>query len=81
MPDIKKAAAKFIFMLKEKFKLTQASLDYTVTEVEALLTLSGAFSFRKLRACRQSYPPPYDELKTEYQQTQVFQDNFGLTVS
>ena len=34
--DVKTAAAKFILTLKEKFKLTQVSLDYTVKAVEEL---------------------------------------------
>ena len=39
--DVKAAAAKFVLTLKEKFKLTQVSLDYNVKTVEELLLLSN----------------------------------------
>ena len=71
--DVKTAAAKFILTLKEKFKLTQVSLDYTVKAVEELLLLSNESD--------SGHPSPFDELKTEHQQTKFFKENFGLVVS
>ena len=80
--DVKKAAAKFILTLKEKFKLTQVSLDYTVKAVDELLVLS--------RKCDDQFvsenseladSSPFEELRTEYQQTKFFNENFGLIVS
>ena len=85
---IKIAAAKFILNLKENFKLTQASLDYTVKGVEELLLLSNRFleqsvlespEFASSPFCFHS--SPFDDLKTEYQQTKFFKENFGFVVS
>ena len=85
---IKIAAAKFILTLKEKFKLTQTSLDYTVKGVEELLLLSNKFleqsvlespEFASSPFCFHS--SPFNDLKTEYQQTKFFKENFGLVVS
>ena len=67
---IKTAAAKFLLNLKEKYKLTQVSLDYTVKAVEDLLLLSN----KRLEN-------PFEDLKTECQQNKFFKENFGLIVS
>ena len=80
--DVKKAAAKFILTLKEKFKLTQVSLDYTVKAVEELLLLSNkCIEQSDSMLTNGLHPSPFDELKTEYQQTKFFRENFGLVVS
>ena len=85
---IKIAAAKFILTLKEKFKLTQTSLDYTVKGVEELLLLSSKYLEQSVSESLglASSPfcfhlSPFDDLKTEYQQTKFFKENFGLIVS
>lgn len=83
--NIKIAAAKFILTLKEKFKLTQTSLDYTVKGVEELLLLSNKYLEQSVSGLASSsfyvHSSPFDDLKTEYQQTKFFKENFGLVVS
>jgi len=79
---VKIAAAKFILTLKEKFKLTQTSLDYTVKAVEELVVLSSECVEQSDPGLAGSlHPSPFDELKTEHQQTKFFEENFGLIVS
>jgi len=81
--SIKMAAAKFILTLKEKYKLTQASLDYTVKSVHILISMSSKQSSVSGPECTSStpYPSPFDDLMTEYQQNKYFKDHFGLIVS
>ena len=81
--DVKTAAAKFILILKEKFKLTQVSLDYTVKTVEELLLLSNKCIEQSDSGLASDLhiPSPFGDLKTEYQQTKFFKENFGLVVS
>lgn len=82
-PDnVKIAAAKFILILKERFKLTQASLDYTIKAVEEMMLLSANVHRQSFVENRESsLPNPFVGLKTEYQQTKFFKENFGLIVS
>lgn len=84
--DITKAAAKFILTLKERFKLTQVSLDYTVKAVDELMQLFSKCEQQSVSenpelAGSSPYQSPFDELSTEYQQTKYFKENFGLIVS
>ena len=83
-PNVKIAVAKFILTLKEKFKLTQTSLNYTVKAVEELLLLSNK-SLEQSMADNLDNPlslgSPFDDLRTEYQPTKCFRENFGLIVS
>ena len=39
--NVKISAAKFILILKERFKLTQASIDYTIKAVEEMMLISA----------------------------------------
>lgn len=91
-PDnVKMAAAKFILTLKERFKLTQASLDYTIKAVEEMMLLSANVQRKSFVENRELASIPFDQhssfvnpfvgLKTEYQQTKFFKENFGLIVS
>ena len=91
---VKVAAANLILTLKEKFKLPQSAIDYTIQAVEEITMLSTD-SMKKsvtnnLLASGLSINPsfndcssnsPFMELKTEYQQTKFFKENFGLVVS
>lgn len=83
--SVKTAAAKFILTLKEKYKLTQASLDYAVKAVDELISISNKAvqeSFANGQGLTNTlYASPFDDLKTEYQQTKYFKENFGLIVS
>ena len=76
---IKTAAAKFILTLKEKYKLTQAALDYALNEVDKLLLMS--WEAVEQRIDPEPYLSPFDDLKTEYQQTKYYKEKFGLIVS
>jgi len=76
---VKTAAAKFILTLKEKYRLTQASLDYTINAVDKLLSMSSEVAEQSFD--QRQYLSPFDDLKTEYQQTKYFKENFGVVVS
>lgn len=93
---VKMAAANLILTLKEKFKLPQSSIDYTIKAVEEITMLSTnsvkQSVISNLLASGLSIDPstfdayfssnsPFMELKTEYQQTKFFKENFGLVVS
>ena len=91
-PDnVKMAAAKFLLTLKERFKLIQASLDYTIKAVEEIMLLSANVHRQSFVENRELASIPFDQhsslanpfvgLKTEYQQTKCFKENFGLIVS
>lgn len=88
-PDnVKMAAAKFLLTLKERFKLTQASLDYTIKAVEEMMLLSANVYRQYFVENRELASIPFDQhsslanpfvgLKTEYQQTKFFTENFGV---
>ena len=92
---MKMAAGNFVLTVKEKFKLTQASLNYimqTVNEITKLSANNIKQSVMKelqgsgsvIAPClNQCFLPvnPFDELNTEYQQTKFFKEKFGLVVS
>ena len=79
---IKRDAAKFILNLKERYKLTQASLDYTIKAVDNLMFLSSKMAKQSLAEGDQGqYSSLFDDLQTEYLQTKYFKENFGLIVS
>ena len=66
--SIKTDAAKFILTLKEKYKLTQASLDYTIKAVDKLMFLSSKIVEQSIaEGDSGQYLSPFDELQTEYQ--------------
>ena len=92
---VKMAAANLVLTLKEKYKLSQSSIDYTIKSVEELTMLStnsikqsvmsnlhaSGFTINpSFDACFSS-GSPFMGLKTEYQQTNFFRENFGLVVS
>lgn len=79
---IKTDAAKFILTLKEKYKMTQASLDYNIKAVDKLIFMSSKVVEQLLAEGDQGqYSSPFDDLQTEYQQTKYFKENFSLIVS
>lgn len=83
--NVKIAVAKFILTLKEKFKLTQASLNYTVKAVEEILLLSNKSLEQSIADNLDSplclHSSPFDDLRNEHQQTNFIRKNFGLIVS
>lgn len=93
--DVELAAAHFILVLKEKFKLTQTSLNYAIKGLEEISMLSATqIKHSVMSTLRESGSPvsvalhncltpanPFSNLKTEYQQNKFFKENFGLIVS
>ena len=88
-------AAHFILNLKEKFKLSQVSLDFVIKSVEELLQLSAnTIKQQVLEALLQegvvisplliddcfTQVTPFGSLKTEYQQTKFYKESFNLIV-
>ena len=83
---VKMMAGKFILTLKEKFKLTQASLNYTIQTVNNITELSAnsikQSIMKELQESGGIFTPsldqcflpinPFDELHTEYQQIMFF---------
>ena len=77
--NVKMAAPKFLLTLKENFKLTQASLDYTIKAVEEMMLLSANVHRQYFLENRELASIPFDQhsalanpfvgLRTEYQQT------------
>lgn len=93
--DIVVNAGHFILNLKEKFKLSQVSLDFVIHSVEELLRVStDNIKQSVLKALYQEgiritpslsekcFPllNPFLYLKTEYQQAKFYKENFNLIV-
>lgn len=88
-------AAHFILNLKEKFKLSQISLDFVIHSVEKLLRVSADnIKQSVLKILHQEgieiapslsdkcflLTNPFLYLKTEYQQAKFYKENFNLIV-
>ena len=91
---MKMAAENFILTVKEKYKCSQASLNYIMQTVNEITKLSAndikqsvmkelQESGSVVPCLDQCFLPdnPFDELTTEYQQTKFFKEKFGLVVS
>lgn len=93
--DVEAITARFLLMLKEKCRVTQASLDFTVDSVSEILQLltnnikqavfdklneQGNNPNAILSECF-TQDSPFTKLKTEYQQTKYYKENFGYIVS
>ena len=93
--DIVVNAAHFILNLKEKFKLSQVSLDFVIQSVEELLRVSADNIKQSILTTLHQegieiapslsdkcvlLPNPFLYLKTEYQQAKFFKENFNLIV-
>ena len=89
--NVKISAAKFILILKERFKLTQASIDYTIKAVEEMMLISANMLRQSIVdntdhvtvpfELRSPLVNPFVGLKTGYQLLKFFKENFGLIVS
>ena len=89
--DIELAAARFLLTLKEKYRLTQASLNFALESVDDIIKITSqriqhsvykelddsglSLTFSCFQMCN-----PFSNLRTEYQQTKFYKDNFGLIV-
>lgn len=92
---MKMAAGNFILTVKEKFKLTQTSLNYIMQTVNEITKLSAnnikQSVMKELQESGNVITPdldwcflpvnPFDDLNTEYKQTKFFKEKFGLVVS
>ena len=91
--DLVLNTAQFILNLKEKFKLSQVCLSFVIQSVEELLKiLTDNLKQTVLRKLHQAgvtspllddcFSPvdPFVYLKTEYQQTKFYKENFNLIV-
>ena len=91
--DVETTVAHFILNLKEKFKLTQASLNFAIKSVEELVMVSANNVKQSIKnevgdtaiinIPDHCFVPesPFLNLKSEYQQTKFFKENFNLVVS
>ena len=92
--DLPLVAARFLINLKEKYKLTQSSLNFILDSVVDIITIisksieksvqerigQSAYSDLSLSTCF-TVLNPFANLMTEYQQTQFYKENLGLVVS
>ena len=87
-----RAAALFLLTLKEKHKLTQPAINFSVFQVQQMLTyaldnMKGTIQQCAFRTFGAELPDlndftidPFEELLTEHMQTKFFKDHFDLTV-
>ena len=94
--DIVLLAARFMITLKEKYKLTQTSLQFTLDSVTDILKavsqninlsvrkqlteLSQSSDILDVLSCCFEIDSPFKNLATEYQQTKYYKENLGLIV-
>ena len=83
-------AAHFVLNLKEKFKLSQASLNFAIKGIEKIIEVSTnniqdaviknlSITTSNIEQCF-SQANPFINLKIEYQQTKYFKEHFGYIV-
>ena len=92
--SIEQATALFLLTLKEKYKLTQASLNFAISSLTNIVNMTinnikelvhGQLaemgqSDLLLSSCFQQ-ADLFSNLQTEYQETKYYKENFGLIVS
>ena len=89
--DVELAAARFLLTLKEKYRLTQASLKFALESVGDIINVTCRSIEHAVHQelsesgispspCCFHTPDPFSNLKTEYQQTKFYRDHFGLIV-
>ena len=90
--DVEQTAAHFILNLKERFKLTQASLNFAIKAVDELIMISAnnikESVTNEVGDAATIIPDhcflpdsPFLNLRSEYQQTKFFKEKFNLVVS
>ena len=91
--NLELTAANFVLSLKEKFKLSQVSLNFAIKSVEEIIEMSATnIQHSVVKTLQESdittniahcftSPSPFANLKTEYQQTRFFKEHFGYIVS
>ena len=92
--DLKRTAALFLLTFKEQYKLPQASIDFAVGAINGLISTvcnsvqeslqsqsdTAMLTAEQMTTCF-AYEDPFSSLKTEYQQTKFYREEFGLVVS
>ena len=83
--SLKEAAARFLLTLKEKYRLTQAAVDFSVGSVKQMLSMMSE-EFKKSASLETSTSErdlidPFDGLETEYFQLKYYREKFHLVVS
>ena len=93
--NIESIAAHFLLALKEIHKLTQVTLDFILISISKLIKIIlGSIKLTVLEKTREKDPSiipllvncflpvdPFQNLKTEYQQTKFYKEYFSLVVS
>jgi len=92
--DIERAVAQFLLIFKEKYRLTQAALNFAITSLIDIVNFTSRNIEQSVRAqlvgvdphvdsllskCFTT-PDPFVNLRTEYQQNKYYRDNLGLIV-
>jgi hypothetical protein len=81
--DVELAAARFLLTLKEKYRLTQASLNFALQSVGDIISITCRSIEHAVHQelsesdispspCCFHTPDPFSNLKTEYQQTKFY---------
>lgn len=83
--DSRASAGKFLLTLKERHRLSQTAISFTIESVRKLIThVSGEIKASASAAgvnISSEALDPFRGLDTEYLQTKFYQEHFGLVVS
>ena len=71
--DPQRIAAKFLLTLKEKYNISQAAVNFTLSSISSIVDSVCNSCF--------DHSDPFDLLLTECQQTKFYKEEFGLVVS
>lgn len=72
------SAALFLLTLQEKYRLSQKAIDFAIGSVGTII--DNVFNSIKL-STTETFEDPFSSLKTGYQQTKFYCEEFGLVVS
>lgn len=92
--DIERSVGQFLLIFKEKYRLTQAALNFALSSLTDIIKLTTKNieqsvqrqlveidpSIDSLSQCF-TFSDPFINLRTEYQQNKFYRDNLGLIVS
>jgi hypothetical protein len=91
--DARKAAGRFLLGLKERYRLSQAAVDFTVGAVNQIISIVHEDLKKSITRSLNNMGVPitdiddlfnpediFEGLETEYQQTKFYKDHFGLVV-
>ena len=91
--DPQRVAALFLLTLQEKYRLSQAAINFAVGSINSIVNgvchsiqgsvshaLQGNASPNTVLQCIE-HDDPFAMLKTEYQQSKFYKNEFGLVVS